>query len=67
MLSFPVERVPEVLDRGRTYAAAYGGLRNPCYGLRPSEGEQPGLWLVGDHGIYLMSNGKFPDGARRRR
>lgn len=64
MLSFPLEQVRDVVDRGRTDAATYGGLRNPYYGLRPGEGEQPGLWLVGDHGVYLMSNGKLPDGAR---
>lgn len=64
MLSFPLERVHEVLARGRSDAAAYGGFRNPYYGLRPGESEQPGLWLVGDYGVYLMSNGKLPDGAR---
>jgi hypothetical protein len=64
MLSFPLEKVRDVLDRGRTDAATHGGFRNPYYGLRPGEGELPGLWLVGDHGVYLMSNGKLPDGAR---
>lgn len=64
MLSFPLEKVREVLDRGRADAEANGGFRNPYYGLRPGEGEQPGLWLVGDHGVYLMSNGKLPDGSR---
>ena len=63
MLSFPLENVREVLDRGRTDAATYGGFRNPYYGLRPDEGELPGLWFVGDHGVYLMSDGKPPDGA----
>jgi len=64
MLSFPLEKVRDVLDRGRTDAATYGGFRNPYYGLRPGEGEEPEIWLVGDHGVYLMSNGKLPDGAR---
>jgi hypothetical protein len=64
MLSFPLEKVRKVLDRGRTDAATYGGFRNPYCGLRPDEGELPGLWLAGDHGVYLMSNGKLPDGAR---
>jgi hypothetical protein len=64
MLSFPLEKVRNVLDRGRADAEAHGGFRNPYYGLRPGKGEQAGLWLVGDHGVYLMSNGKLPDGAK---
>lgn len=64
MLSFPLEKVREVLERGRTDATAHGGFRNPYHGLRPAEGEQPGLWLVGDRGIYMMSNGNLPEGRR---
>ncbi|MFB2553979.1 DUF3085 domain-containing protein [Ensifer soli] len=64
MLSFPIEKVREVIARGREDAAAKGGFRNPWYGMRPGEGEQPGLWLVGDHGVYIMSNGKLPEGGR---
>ncbi|MBX5173523.1 DUF3085 domain-containing protein [Rhizobium sp. NZLR1b] len=64
MLSFPLASVREVIARGRTDAKANGGFRNPYYGLRPGKGEQPGLWLVGDHGVYLMSNGILPDRAR---
>jgi hypothetical protein len=64
MRSFPLENMCDVLDRGRTDTATHGGFRNPYYALRPGEGEQPGIWLVGDHGGCLMSNGKLPDGAR---
>lgn len=64
MLSFSLTSVREALARGRADAEAHGGSRNPYYGLRPGKGEQPGLWLVGDQGVYLMSNGKLPDGAK---
>ncbi|NTF91675.1 DUF3085 domain-containing protein [Agrobacterium rhizogenes] len=64
MLSFPLTSVREVIARGRANAEANGGFRNPYYGLRRGKDEQPGLWLVGDHGVYLMSNGKLPDGGR---
>ncbi|MCV9999236.1 DUF3085 domain-containing protein [Pararhizobium sp. YC-54] len=64
MLSFPIEAVREIIARGRKDAAAHGGYRNPYYGMRPGEGEQPGLWLVGDHGVYVMSNGRLPEGSR---
>lgn len=30
---------------------------HPFYGLETG----PGLWLVGDRGVYLMSNALFPD------
>ena len=64
MLSFPLTSVREVIARGRTDAEAHGGFRNPYYGLRPGKGEKPGLWLVGDQGVYLLSNGKLPNGAK---
>ncbi|KRA65181.1 DUF3085 domain-containing protein [Rhizobium sp. Root651] len=64
MLSFPLEKVREVLDRGRVDAEANGGFRNLHHGLLPGESEQPGLWLVGDNGVYLMSNCKLPEGIR---
>ncbi|RVD01308.1 DUF3085 domain-containing protein, partial [Mesorhizobium sp. M7A.F.Ca.ET.027.02.1.1] len=44
--------------------AVNGGFRNPYYGTRPGEGEKPGLWLVGDEGVYIMSNGKLAEGSR---
>lgn len=64
MLSFPLTSVREVIARGRADAEAYGAFRNPYYGLRPGKDEQPGLWLVGDQGVYLLSNGKLPEGAK---
>jgi hypothetical protein len=64
MLSFPLTSVRAVIARGRTDAGANGGFRSPYYGLRPGKDEKPGLWLVGDYGVYLMSNGKLLDGAK---
>lgn len=42
MLSFPLTAVREVIARGRADAEAHGGFRNPYYGLRHSQDEQPG-------------------------
>jgi hypothetical protein len=64
MLSFPLEHMRAVIDRGRADAKAHGGFRNPHDGLTSDATEQPGLWLVGDHGVYLCSNGKMPEGVR---
>ena len=64
MFTFPILAVRKVIDRGITDAAANGGFRNPYYGTRPGEGEKPGLWLVGDEGVYIMSNGKLAEAAR---
>jgi len=64
MFTFPILAVRKVIDRGIADAAANGGFRNPYYGTRPGEGERPGLWLVGDEGVYMMSNGKLAEGAR---
>lgn len=30
----------------------------------PGRDEKSGLWLVGDEGVYLMSNGKLAEGQR---
>lgn len=65
MFTFPIPSDRAVIERGKTDAAANGGFRNPYYGQRPGEGEKPGLWLVGDNGVYIMSNGKLAEGARR--
>ena len=54
MFTFPIVAVRKV----------DGGFRNPYYGTRPGEGEKPGLWLVGDQGVYIMSNGKLAEGQR---
>jgi hypothetical protein len=64
MFTFPIVAVRKVIDRGTADAAINGGFRNPYYGMKPGEGEIPGLWLVGDQGVYIMSNGKLPDGGR---
>lgn len=64
MLSFPLTSVRDAIARGRTDAEANGGFRDPNYGLRPGKDQKPGLWLVGDHGVYLMSNGQLLDGAK---
>jgi hypothetical protein len=64
MFTFPIVAVRKVIDRGTADSAINGGFRNPYYGMKPGEGEIPGLWLVGDQGVYIMSNGKLPDGGR---
>lgn len=64
MFTFPIPGVRKVVQRGIADAAANGGFRNPYYGTRPGEGERPGVWLVGDEGVYLCSNGKLADGVR---
>lgn len=64
MFIFPVTQVRAVIARGQADAAANGGFRNPHYGLAPGKDEKPGLWLVGDEGVYLLSNGKLADGQR---
>ncbi|MDQ0513419.1 DUF3085 domain-containing protein [Ancylobacter amanitiformis] len=64
MFTFTVSDVSAVIERGRIDAAANGGFRNPYYGLRPGEGEKPGLWLVGDEGVYFLSNGRLAEGQR---
>src|SRR6185312_8258476 len=64
MFTFPIPGVRKVIERGKTDAAANGGFRNPYCGLKPGEGERPGVWLVGDQGVYLMSNGKLASGDR---
>ena len=64
MFTFTVTEVRAVIMRGRIDAFNNGGFRNPYYGLRPGKGEKPGLWLVGDEGVYALSNGKLADGQR---
>lgn len=62
MFTFPILAVRKVIARGIADAAANGGFRNPYYGTRIGEGEKPGLWLVGDEGVYILSNGKLTEG-----
>ncbi|RWM20636.1 MAG: DUF3085 domain-containing protein [Mesorhizobium sp.] len=64
MFTFPLSAVRAVIARGEADAAANGGFRNPHYGLAPGKDEKPGLWLVGDQGVYVLSNGKLSDGGK---
>jgi hypothetical protein len=64
MFTFSVTDIHAVIARGRIDAFANGGFRNPHYGLAPGKDERPGLWLVGDEGVYLLSNGKLAEGQR---
>ena len=64
MLSFPIASVQDVISRGKADAAANGGFRDPQFGLSDADNQKPGLWLVGDHGVYLMSNGILAEGTK---
>jgi hypothetical protein len=64
MFTFPLTAVRAVIARGEADAVTNGGFRSPHYGLDPGKDEQPGLWLVGDEGVYIMSNGRFAHQAR---
>jgi len=64
MFTFPVQEVRAVIARGKSDGAINGGYRNPHYGLAPGKDERLGLWLVGDEGVYLLSNGKLAEGQR---
>lgn len=64
MFTFPIVAVRKAIARGIGDAAANGGFRNPYYGTRPGKGERPGLWLVGDEGVYILSNGKLAEGQK---
>jgi hypothetical protein len=63
MFSFSVTDVRAVITRGRIDAVLNGGFRNP-HGLSAGKNERPGLWLVGDEGVYIMSNGKLAEDQR---
>ncbi|MBZ9735043.1 DUF3085 domain-containing protein [Mesorhizobium sp. CA18] len=64
MFTFPIAAVRKAIERGIEDAAANDGFRDPYYGTRPGEGERAGVWLVGDEGVYIMSNGRLAEGAR---
>ena len=64
MFTFPILGVRKVIARGIEDATANGGFRNPYCGIKPGKDEKPGLWLVGDQGVYLLSNGKLAEGQR---
>ena len=61
MFTFSVTAVRAVLMRGRIDAFLNAGFRNPHYELAPGKDEKPGLWLVGDEGVYILSNGKLAE------
>jgi hypothetical protein len=63
MFSFSLTDVRAVITRGRIDALLNGGFRNP-HGIAPGKNERPGLWLVGDEGVYIMSNGKLAEDQR---
>ncbi len=63
MFSFSVTDVRAVITRGRIDAVLNGGFRNP-QGLSSAKNERPGLWLVGDEGVYILSNGKLAEDQR---
>lgn len=64
MFTFPIADVRAVIDRGRSDAATNNGFRQPHDGLAPAGQTKPGLWLVGDEGVYIMSNGRLAAGQR---
>ncbi|TIQ41899.1 MAG: DUF3085 domain-containing protein [Mesorhizobium sp.] len=64
MLTFTITAVRQVIARGIVDAKANGGFRDPHLGLSAADNRKPGLWLVGDHGVYLCSNGELAKGAK---
>ncbi|MQW86387.1 DUF3085 domain-containing protein [Sinorhizobium saheli] len=64
MFTFSITEVRAVLARGRADAAKNGGFRVPYHGISPDAHARAGLWLVGDEGVYVMSNGKLAEGQR---
>ncbi|MBU1213194.1 MAG: DUF3085 domain-containing protein [Alphaproteobacteria bacterium] len=62
MFTFPIEAVRRVIARGKQDAVANGGFRTPDQGTKTGEDDQPGFWLIGDQGVYIMSNGKLAEG-----
>ncbi|WP_018240822.1 DUF3085 domain-containing protein [Ensifer sp. BR816] len=64
MFTFSISNIRAVLARGRADAAANGGFRIPYHGISSETEARAGLWLVGDEGVYVMSNGKLAEGQR---
>lgn len=64
MFTFPTLSVCKIIDQGITDAAANGGFRVPYQGISPADDARPGVWLVGDEGVYLCSNGKLVQGQK---
>ena len=64
MFTFSLVDVRAVLARGRSDATANGGFRVPYQGISPDREARAGVWLVGDEGVYLLSNGRLAEGQR---
>ena len=64
MFTFSVTDIGAVLARGRIDADANGGYRVPYQGISPDSDARAGLWLVGDEGVYAMSNVKLAGSQR---
>lgn len=64
MLTFGLSDILAVIVRGIADAQENGGFRDPHDGLSDVDNRKPGLWLVGDQGVYLCSNGELAEGAR---
>lgn len=64
MFTFSFTDIRAVLARGRADAAANGGFRLPYQGISPEAEAGAGLWLVGDEGVYVMSNRKLAEEQR---
>ncbi|NTE68282.1 DUF3085 domain-containing protein [Agrobacterium tumefaciens] len=64
MFMFSITHISAVLERGRADAAANGGYGVSYQGIFPEAEARPGLWLVGDEGVYVMSSGKLAEGQR---
>lgn len=67
MLTFTITAVREVIARGIADAEANGGFRDPHLGLSAADHRKPGLWLVGDHGVYLMLQRRTRQGGEAAR
>lgn len=63
MFTFSVTDVRSVITRGRIDAFSNGGFRGLHSGAEERQ-ERPGVWLVGDEGVHIMSNGKLADAQR---
>lgn len=64
MFTFSCTDICAVLARGRADATANGGFRIPYRGISPEAEARAGLWLVGDEGVYVLSNGRLAEGQR---
>ncbi|THK36766.1 DUF3085 domain-containing protein [Ensifer sp. MPMI2T] len=63
-LTFTITAVRDVIASGIADAKENGGFRDPHCGLSGADHRKPGLWLVGDHGVYVCSNGALAEGHK---